>query len=153
MTPTTRNLSPRTWLTRARDARTELRGTRRDSGHVASVTTQLVEDLASQREEIHHLRTELTGVTQHLTGISQALTEQRQRLLLALRMVRDDDARARQELLDLRRSPDYHDAFDESEPLVSVVIPTYNNWVHVPRPVPPIGARAELPALGVPRRG
>ena len=43
-------------------------------------------------------------------------------------MVRDDDAGARRNLLTLRQSTDYRAAFDEAEPLVSIVIPTYNNW-------------------------
>lgn len=122
------NLSPRTWLTRVRNARTELRDISRDSDQVVSVTTQMVEDLASQRETIHNLRSELAGITQNLTDISQALADQRQRFLLALRMVRDDDARSRRQLLELRQSPAYHEAFEVPEPLVSVVIPTYTNW-------------------------
>jgi glycosyltransferase involved in cell wall biosynthesis len=43
-------------------------------------------------------------------------------------MVRDHDAAARQNLWRLRASPDYQLAFDEDEPLVSVVIATYMEW-------------------------
>ncbi len=85
-------------------------------------------DFAAQRSAIDGLRSELAAVTQQLTGISQTQAEHHRRLLLALRMVRDDDARARQRLLDLRGSDDYLETFEDAEPLVSVVIPTYNNW-------------------------
>jgi Glycosyl transferase family 2 len=123
-----RNLSPRTWLTRAHSARNDLRDVKQLGDQVASVTARTADDVAAQREAIDSLRSDLAAVTRHLTEISSAQTEQRQRLLLALRMVRDDDASARRELLDLRRNHDYHDAFEELEPLVSVVIPTYKNW-------------------------
>lgn len=93
-----------------------------------SATTQIQDELTSQRQAIQDLRVEVAGLVQGLSGISDALTEQRKRLLLALRMVRDDDAGARQKLLDLRSRSDYRDAFEDSEPLVSVVIPTYRNW-------------------------
>ncbi|MGH9206981.1 MAG: glycosyltransferase family 2 protein [Acidimicrobiales bacterium] len=48
--------------------------------------------------------------------------------MLALRIVRDQDAVARRALWQLRESPDYQVAFDEDEPLVSVIIPTYVEW-------------------------
>jgi hypothetical protein len=123
-----RNLSPRTWLTRAHSARNDLRDVRQLGDQVATATARTADDVAAQRAAIDSLRSDLAAVTRQLTEISSAQTEQRQRLLLALRMVRDDDAGARRELLDLRRNHDYHDAFEELEPLVSVVIPTYKNW-------------------------
>ena len=45
--------------------------------------------------------------------------------MVALRMVRDQDAAVRRTLWQLRASPDYPLAFDEDEPLVSVIIATY----------------------------
>jgi glycosyl transferase family 2 len=123
-----RNLRPRTWLERARNAQTDLHDIKSSSGQTVSTTAQIHDELASQRQALHELRGEVAAILQQLSGISESLTEQRQRLLLALRMVRDDDAGARRQLLDLRSRPEYHDAFKESEPLVSVVIPTYNNW-------------------------
>ena len=135
MSRISRNLDPRVWLTRARNVRSDLddikqhgEQTAAATAQAAAATAQAADDLAAQREAIDSLRNELAAVTQQLTGISQAQAEQRQRLLLALRMVRDDDTRARQQLLDLRHSDDYDAAFEEAEPLVSVVIPTYNNW-------------------------
>jgi hypothetical protein len=93
-----------------------------------TLTAQLVEDLASQRHAVESLRAEVADMSQTLAQQSQILTEHRKRLLLALRMVRDDDARQRQALLDLRGSPSYEDAFDADDPLVSVLVPTFNNW-------------------------
>jgi glycosyltransferase involved in cell wall biosynthesis len=49
-------------------------------------------------------------------------------LLLAVRMVRDHDASARRSLSQLRATADYQLAFDEDEPLVSVIIATYLEW-------------------------
>ena len=122
------NLNPRTWLTRARNVRGDLTHIKQHGDQVVSATAKTADDLATQRAAIDSLRDELSAVTQQLSGISQAQADQQRRLLLALRMVRDDDARARQHLLDLRRSVDYEAAFEEPDPLVSVVIPTYNNW-------------------------
>ncbi len=115
-------------MTRARSARTDLRDIKQHGDQVASATARTADDLAVQRQAIDGLRSDLATVTRQLTEIANAQTEQRHRLLLALRMVRDDDASAARELRDLRNSDDYRDAFDEREPLVSVVIPTYKNW-------------------------
>jgi hypothetical protein len=46
--------------------------------------------------------------------------------LAALGIVHDDDAGARRRLLELRASAEYEAAFTDPEPLVSVVIPTWN---------------------------
>ena len=115
-------------MTRACSARTDLRDIKHHGDQVASATARTADDVAAQREAIDSLRSDLAAVTQQLAEISNAQTEQRHRLLLGLRMVRDDDASAARELRDLRNSDGYRDAFEEREPLVSVVIPTYNNW-------------------------
>ena len=92
------------------------------------MTSQMRGDLAAHRAATQQLHEQVTALAQQVAGVSEALTEQRERLLLGLRMVRDDDAGARRNLLTLRQSTDYRAAFDEAEPLVSIVIPTYNNW-------------------------
>lgn len=51
-----------------------------------------------------------------------------QRVMQVLRIVRDDDASARERLWSLRASDEYALAWDEDEPLVSIIITTYNNW-------------------------
>jgi hypothetical protein len=44
----------------------------------------------------------------------------------ALELIHDDDPGARRRLRELRASPSYADAFDTPDPLVSIVIPTWN---------------------------
>lgn len=44
----------------------------------------------------------------------------------ALELIYDDDRDARRQLLELRSKPQYAEAFDAADPLVSVVIPTWN---------------------------
>jgi hypothetical protein len=46
--------------------------------------------------------------------------------LRALELIHDDDPRARRRLRDLRSRPDYEQAFTARDPLVSIVIPTWN---------------------------
>ena len=43
-------------------------------------------------------------------------------------MVRDDDAAARSTLWSLRSTPAYALAYEEDEPLVTIIISTYTNW-------------------------
>lgn len=115
-------------MARARGARADLRDIRQQGDQVVSTTAGTAQGLAAQAEAIDGLRSDLAAVTQQLTEISLAQVETRRQLLFALRMVRDDDAGARRRLVELRRSREYHDAFDDEDPLVSIVIPTYNNW-------------------------
>jgi len=42
--------------------------------------------------------------------------------------VRDDDERARARLWALRNSPEYALAYDDPDPLVSIIVTTYHNW-------------------------
>lgn len=51
-----------------------------------------------------------------------------ERLLHALRTVRDDDMGALERLWQLRSSPDYETPFVEPEPLVTIVVITYREW-------------------------
>ena len=60
--------------------------------------------------------------------MTAAAERRHERLLLALRMVRDEDARSRATLWGLRSTPEYEAAFTEPEPLVSILITTYMNW-------------------------
>jgi hypothetical protein len=54
------------------------------------------------------------------------LTDRLNTTLRALELIHDDDPRARRRLRDLRAGADYEAAFTASDPLVSVVIPTWN---------------------------
>lgn len=71
----------------------------------------------------------LAAVQARLEDIAAASAQQAQRLEIAteiLRSLHDEDASSRLRLHELRRTPDYGAAFDEPDPLVSVVIPTYD---------------------------
>jgi glycosyltransferase involved in cell wall biosynthesis len=54
--------------------------------------------------------------------------ERHSTLLEALRIVRDDDVSARAALWAMRDSAEYERAFEEDEPLVTVILTTYYNW-------------------------
>jgi hypothetical protein len=91
------------------------------SRHAAEAALQISHTLEAYREELSSLRRELAEAT-------AAASSNQERALLALRMVRDDDDRARAALWALRSTPAYEQAFEEPEPLVSILITTYMNW-------------------------
>ena len=70
----------------------------------------------------------------------------------ALRVVRDDDVRARAALWELRDTPDYARAFEEDEPLVTILVSTYRNWPSAARALPAVDPRPNLRALRDDRR-
>jgi hypothetical protein len=87
----------------------------------AALTAEISRGSDAHREELGALRSEL--------AVAITLSESNhERLLLALRMVRDDDDRARETLWALRASSGYEQAFVEDEPLVTIIITTYMNW-------------------------
>jgi len=55
-----------------------------------------------------------------------AIEAQLSTMMRVLALIHDDDPAARRRLRELRSGPDYGLAFDSSDPLVSVVIPTWN---------------------------
>jgi hypothetical protein len=63
-----------------------------------------------------------------LAAASATATADHERTLLGLRMVRDDDAAARAALWAVRETAEYEAAFEEDEPLVTILITTYLNW-------------------------
>ena len=96
--------------------------------HDAALATgaATVGELLSASEARQHATLEsLTALVQELASESEI---RHRRLLDVLRVVRDDDIRARQQLLAMRASADYEAAFEEDEPLVSVIVTTYQNW-------------------------
>lgn len=65
----------------------------------------------------------------HTTNLSRDhLSGELARVLDVLQLVYDEEPENRRRLWRLRESEDYERAFSEHEPLVSVVIPTYNNF-------------------------
>lgn len=95
--------------------------TARVAADAASIAAQTAQALTACREEIGALRAELAQA-------AEAIAVNHERTLLALRMVRDDDAAARAKLWALRSTPEYEAAFDETEPLVTILVTTYMNW-------------------------
>lgn len=73
---------------------------------------------------------ELSHRLERLDARSDARQAELERLLSdamrALELIHDDDPGARRRLRELRESPSYSAAFDSDEPLVSIVIPTWN---------------------------
>ncbi len=116
----------------------------------AKVSAETASSLAACRDEVRALRNELAhasavsagnhertlAISQHefaalrddLAVTSETAASNHERNLLALRMVRDDDASARAALWSARSTPGYAAAFEEDEPLVTVLITTYLNW-------------------------
>jgi hypothetical protein len=87
----------------------------------SAATAETTLALAVCQEQLSALRAELAEV-------ALAADRHHERTLLALRMVRDNDAGARAALWALRSTPEYEAAFEEDEPLVTIVITTYSNW-------------------------
>ena len=113
-----RVLRARSNLSAARTRSETLIGLTRDVG---SAVANCENTVANYQAELRELRAEVA----HLNELTDANHE---RILLALRMVRDNDVGARHTLWQLRATPDYQLAFDEDEPLVSVIIATYLEW-------------------------
>jgi Glycosyl transferase family 2 len=100
-------LSPRRQWQRLRAVRADILATR-------ARADQLAEDVAALRARLD----ELTSQT----------TANHARAMHAMRIVRDDDVRSRARLWELRNTSDYQQAFDEDEPLVTILVTTYRNW-------------------------
>ena len=73
--------------------------------------------------------------TSHQIGLARAefarrideVAAEQERLLAAVRVIADREPWQRERLRDLRLTPEYERAYEEDEPLVSVVIPTFDN--------------------------
>jgi len=107
------------------ESRTESAATRKALAQLAQQNAaehdRTIEALAEAGAQLVAARTELSELRQ------QTAAEHR-RTMEALRIVRDDDAAAWEALRRLRETNDYGLAFDEDEPLISVIMPTYMGW-------------------------
>jgi hypothetical protein len=70
----------------------------------------------------------LAATRAELSELQQRTGAEHRRTMEALRIVRDDHSAAWEALRRLRESEEYPLAFDEDEPLVSVIMPTYTDW-------------------------
>ena len=117
-------LSPRHAVARLRESLADLRGIRQDIDALlvlARSPSTAADDAAACRSELRDLR------IQFAEQAAKASSDH-ERTVLALRMVRDDDAAARSTLWSLRSTPAYASAYEEDEPLVTIIISTYTNW-------------------------
>jgi hypothetical protein len=83
----------------------------------------------SASARIAELDAKLAAVQRRLEDIAAASAQQGEQLRVALEVLRslhDEEAANRLRLQELRRTAEYELAFTEADPLVSVVIPTYN---------------------------
>jgi Glycosyl transferase family 2 len=71
-------------------------------------------------------REEISSVHRRLDEIAARTASEHQRALDALRVVRDQDGRAWERLWSLRSQDEYEVAFEEDEPLVTIVVTTYD---------------------------
>ena len=129
-----------------RSARIHSEAVFRITTEASTVTSQTATSVAEARQQLvslqhelahtvstvsaNHERAlgELAGLRAELEQATARSAADHERTLLALRMVRDDDVSARATLLALRATPEYHAAFEEDEPLVTVITSTYRNW-------------------------
>ena len=72
-------------------------------------------------------RRELAAQSAEITRRLARIDAEQERALAALRSISDREPWQRERVYELRRSDAYEAAFSESNPLVSIVIPTYDN--------------------------
>jgi hypothetical protein len=109
-------------------ARSDLTAARTNSEAAISMTRHVADAVANCENLVANYLTELGELRAELARLDEQTGLNHERTLLASRMVRDHDAMARRTLWELRATPDYQLAFDEDEPLVSVIIATYLEW-------------------------
>lgn len=122
-------------LERLRAARADMRAARIHSellvgrsADAAAVAAETASTVAASRAEVSAVRDELAALRAELAEFAGTASANHERTLLALRMVRDHDAASRAALWALRGSAEYEAAFEEAEPLVTILVTTYLNW-------------------------
>ena len=112
---------------RVQIARTDVLHARQNSERLLAAVQRLATETAELRTELHAARAEVGGLAARFDELAGQAATHHRTTLDALRAVRDDDARARETLWRLRETPAYAAAFDDDEPLVTVIITTYRN--------------------------
>jgi hypothetical protein len=113
---------------RVRRARSDLAAARAHSESLMTMTRDVGIAMANCERAVANCESQLREIRAELSRLGELAGAHHERTLLALRMVRDHDAATRRALWQLRETPDYELAFDEDEPLMSVIIPTYLEW-------------------------
>jgi hypothetical protein len=97
--------------------RSALAESRRRMTAMAAAVTRIEADLHATRQRQHELATVL-----------EATRSEQQAQGRVLELLYEEESENVRRLHELRRSPGYQDAFDEEQPLVSVIIPTYLHY-------------------------
>lgn len=99
----------------------------------ASAETQLIDAVAAAtaaadaaRAETQALRAELATARSEAEQTAAGLTQELERQRAILQSLHDREPEMRERLAALRAAPEYELAFTEAEPLVSVIVPTYD---------------------------
>ena len=100
--------------------------------------------------ELSACRSEIAALTARVEELQQFTNGAHQATLAGLRFARDDDVRSRATLWELRETPEYARAFEEDEPLITVLVTTYRNWPRASRVLPSWarGRQPSIPAAG-----
>jgi Glycosyl transferase family 2 len=106
---------------RVRAARADLRAARARAEQLVGMTSELGVAIQACRDEI-------AAAAQRVEALEARTANQHARALHAMRIVRDDDARSWERLWAVRAGNEYAAAFDDDEPLVTIVVSTYNRF-------------------------
>ena len=99
--------------------------------------------LASLQRDAQAARRAADELAAEARAARAALADDVERLRQILRVVHDREPEQRERLAEVRRQPDYERAFTDPEPLVSVVIPTYDRGrLLVSRAIPSVQAQS-----------
>jgi hypothetical protein len=104
------------------------RGTARELAALRVAAHETRDLLAPLADELNAFRAEVEAMRADVRQLTEADEARHRGLLEILQLIYDDEPGNRRRLHALRRSDDYDAAFSESEPLVSVIIPTYTNF-------------------------
>ena len=116
-----RKLDLRAHWARVRAARADIRAARARSEQLIGMSADLAAAMSASRADIEALGAKIDS-------LSARTAADHERALHALRVVRDQDARAWERLWRLRRTEEYERAFTEDEPLITIIVSTYDNW-------------------------
>ena len=104
----------------------------------------MIDTFGSTHVNTAETRRELALQVAELERRLERIDAEQSRALEALRAISDREPWQRERLFELRRSEGYERAFTDPDPLVSIVIPTYDNAEGLARGVAALGARPNL---------
>jgi uncharacterized small protein (DUF1192 family) len=113
---------------RVRAARADLRAARARGEQLLGVTAELQQRIAELTASVAAMSARLEQSEADRATAETRRTVAQQRMIHALRMIRDGDPANWNRLWELRAEDAYERAFTEPEPLVSIIVPTYDNW-------------------------